>query len=136
MNIQNMNLFEYYHIQDFVDEQALCKAFQFGLGKNLVKGVANLRCSLIFEICLFFNEIDAEVLDGTRLSRVPRVRGVNLHVFKAGGNVVHCSEHLLIVDEDLDLGVSVFCLLDHLDLGPLVNRGGREAYFLVLLFVE
>ena len=71
-----------------------------------MKGVANLRCSLIFEICLFFNEIDAKVLDGTRLSRVPRVRGVNLHVLKTGGLVVQCAEHLFIVDEELDLGIS------------------------------
>ena len=40
---------------------------------------------------------------------------------------------LLIVDEELDLGVSVFYLLEHLDLGPLVNFGGREEYFLLLL---
>ena len=85
MNIQNMNLFEYYHIQDFVDEQALCKAFQLGQEKNLVKGVVNPHCSLVFVICLFFNEIDAKVLDGTRLCRVPWVRGVNLYVFIADG---------------------------------------------------
>jgi len=101
-----------------------------------VKGVANLRCSLIFEICLFFNEIDAEVLDGTRLSRVPRVRGVNLHIFKAGGLGVHHAHHLFIVDEELDLSVSVFYLLEHSDLGPLVNCGGREVYLLVHVVVE
>ena len=113
---------------DFVDKKALCKAFQLG--------VVNPHCSLDFVICLFFNEIDAKVLDGTRLSRVPRVRGVNLHVLKTGGLVVQCAEHLFIVDEELDLGVSVFILLEHPDLGPLVNCGGREAYFFVLVFVE
>ena len=98
---------------DFVDKKALCKAFQLG--------VVNPHCSLDFVICLFFNEIDAEVLDGTRLSRVPRVRGVNLHVLKAGGLGVHRAEHLFIVDEDFDLGFPVFYLLRHSDLGPLVK---------------
>ena len=101
-----------------------------------MKGVVNPHCSLVFEICLFFNEIDAKVLDGTRLSRVPRVRGVNLHVLKTGGLVVQCAEHLFIVDEKLDPGVSVFYLLEHSDLGPLVNCGGREVYLLVHVVVE
>ena len=101
-----------------------------------MKGVVNPHCSVVFVICLFFNKIDAKVLDGTRLSRVPRVRGVNLHVFKAGGLGVHCAEHLFVVDEDFDLGVSVFYLLRHSDLGPLVNCGGREVYVIVPVIVE
>ena len=80
--------------------------------------------------------IDAEALDGTRLGWVPWVRGVNLHIFKAGGLGVHHAHHLFIVDEELDLSVSVFYLLEHSDLGPLVNCGGREVYLLVLVVVE
>ena len=71
-------------------------------------------------------DIDAQVLDGTRLGWVPWVRGVNLHVFKANGLVVHRAEYLFIVDKELELGVPVFSFLGHSDRGPHVNCGGRE----------
>ena len=70
--------------------------------------------------------LDAEVLDGTRLGWVPWVRGVNLHVFKANGLVVHRAEYLFIVDKELELCVPVFSFLGHSDRGPPVNCGGRE----------
>ena len=109
-----------------------------------MKGVVNPHCSLVFVICLcrivfrivFFNEVDAEVLDGTGLCRLPRARGVNLHVLKADGLGVYGAEHLFIVDEELDLCVPIFYLLRHSDLGPLVNWGGREVYPIVRVVIE
>ena len=96
----------------------------------------NPHRSLVFLICLFFNEIDAKVLDGTRLSRFPRARGVNVHVLKAGGLGVYGAEHLFVVDEDFDLGVLIFYLLRHSDLGPLVDWGVREVYVIVHVVIE
>ena len=51
--------------------------------------------------------LDAEVLDGARLGWVPWVRGVNLHVFKANGLVVHRAEYLFIVDKELEFPFSL-----------------------------
>ena len=51
--------------------------------------------------------LDAEVLDETRLGWVPWVRGVNLHVLKAGRLVVHRAEYLFIVDKELEFPFSL-----------------------------
>ena len=96
----------------------------------------NPHCSLVFLICLFFNEIDAKVLDGTRLCRFPRVRGVNLHVCKADGFGVLRIELLLFINEDPELDLLVHHFLGNSDLGPFVNCGGREVFIEKRLIVK
>ena len=90
---------------------------------------------LLFIICLFFYHINAQILDEARQSRVPWVRGVNLHVLKTDWLGILHIEHLFVVNDELELDLPVLHLLGHAELGPFVNCWRREVHGEVCLSI-
>ena len=87
-------------------------------------------------ICLFFYHINAQILDETRQGRIPRVRGVNLHVLKADGLRIRHAEHHFVVDDELQHDLPFLHLLGYSDLGPLGNRWRRQIHMKVGYFLD
>ena len=90
---------------------------------------------LLFIICLFFYHINAQVLDEAREGRVPWVRGVNLHILKADGLGILHTEHLFVLNDELELDLPVLHLLGHAELGPFFDRWRRKVHGEVCLSI-